>query len=384
VIARSLGWLVVAWLSASGAPSARAEAPPVDETALDKIAAPKTGAITKASLVKPDETAAPQAKPKARKAADDELLALTDDPLLGRADRISGEEVKGMVTFTFDDGPNPETTPAVIDALEKYDVPATFFIVTRRLVGKLGTDGRALLRRQLEAGFDIASHSVSHRNLKFGGAQRLAAEIDQSIRTLAKESERTIGLFRAPFGAINKTGRAWLKKRGLTEAFWSIDTLDWQAKHADRLRKKVMQMILQQDGGVVLMHDVKPITAQVIPLILDDLEAENCQRLADKREPILPVSIHYFLRDKKQPRAIPDDVKKRTEAYRLALPLRCAARSKPVAPADAPPGSTPAAAATDAKPGTTPGARDVKPETPTAPSPVTAPAADAKPGAATP
>jgi hypothetical protein len=85
-------------------------------------------------------------------------------------------------------------------------------------------------------------------------------------------------------------------------------------------------MILDQNGGIVLMHDVKPITAKIIGDVLDDLEAENCKRLDEKRDPIVPVSLHYFLRDGKTPRAVPDDVQKRTDAYKLALPVRCANR----------------------------------------------------------
>ena len=108
-------------------------------------------------------------------------------------------------------------------------------------------------------------------------------------------------------------------------------------------------MILAQDGGVVLMHDVKPITAKIIATVFDDLEAENCKRLADKKDPILPVSIHYFLRDKKQPRAIPDAVKQQTEAYRTALPGRCSKR--PVPPPEPPkPAKLPAQAPKPAKP----------------------------------
>ncbi len=282
-------------------------------------------------LPEPTPASMPPAKTKVKRQSseDAKLRELTNDPLLGKADRISGEEVKGLVTFTFDDGPNPGTTDAVVDALEKYNIPAMFFIVTRRLVGKHGEAGRTLLRQMLEKGFLVASHSTSHPNLRGASPARLAAEIDQSIRTLSKEAERPIGMFRAPFGAIDARGRAWLQKRGLTEAFWSIDTLDWQAKSAERLRKKVFKMIVDQEGGVVLMHDVKPITAEVIANVLDDLEAENCRRLESQRRPIWPVSIHYFLRDKKKLRDIPDDVKKTTEAYQLALPLRCAARPKP-------------------------------------------------------
>ncbi|HEU0029496.1 MAG TPA: polysaccharide deacetylase family protein [Kofleriaceae bacterium] len=268
------------------------------------------------------------AKPK----ADDklaELLKLTADPVLGKADRISGEERKGMVAFTFDDGPNPETTPAVIDALVKYDVPATFFIVSQRLLGKHGEKSRQVLARQLESGFGVESHSFSHPNLRGANSAKLTKEVDEAVKILAKEANRSIGMFRAPFGAIDNTGRGWLKKRGLTEVFWSVDTLDWKAHDREKLRKKIFRMIVKQHGGVVLMHDVKPITADVVADVLDDLEEENCRRLADKEEPIWPVSIHYFLRDAKKPRAIPDEVTKRTDAYRAALPGRCAKRPPP-------------------------------------------------------
>lgn len=264
-------------------------------------------------------------KPKPN-AIDAQLLALTNDPVLGNADRINGQGVRGLVAFTFDDGPKPETTPAVIDALVKYNVPATFFIVTRRLAGKGSDEPRAILKRQLERGFLVGSHTVTHSNLRGASPEKLAAEIDQSIRMLSKAAERPIGMFRAPFGAIDGHVRGWLKKRGLTEAFWSIDTRDWQAKNAERLRKTIFNAIVKQDGGVVLMHDAKPMTAAITASVLDDLESENCRRLADGRTPIWPVSIHYFLRDKRKLRDVPEDVKKTTEAYQLALPERCAAR----------------------------------------------------------
>lgn len=260
------------------------------------------------------------------------IRSLTNDPLLGKADRVDGDETKGVVAFTFDDGPNPETTPAVIDALEKYNIPATFFVVTRRLVGKQGEKPRELLARLLKAGFEIGSHSVSHPNLKKANPKTLEKEIDGSIRTLAPEANRAIGLFRPPFGAFGGAGNVRLKKLGLTDVRWSVDTLDWQAKNADKLRKKTLAMIIKQHGGVVLMHDVKPITAKIIADVLDDLEAENCRRLAAKQEPIIPVSIHYFLKDGKTARSIPEPVQQRTAAYRAALPTRCAVRPPPPPP----------------------------------------------------
>lgn len=256
-----------------------------------------------------------------------DLASLTRDPLVGKADRIDGEERKGVVAFTFDDGPNPETTPAVIDALEKYDIPATFFIVTQRLAGKHGEKPRELVKRELDAGFLVGSHSVTHALLKHATGDKVTREIDASIRTLADAAGRPIGMFRAPYGALSPAGRARLKKLGLTEVFWSIDTLDWKAHNQERLRKKVISMIKKDGGGVVLMHDVKSITAKVISEVLDDLEVENCARLAAKQEPIIPVSLHYFLKDGKAPRPLPEAVTKRTEAYTAKLPERCARRA---------------------------------------------------------
>jgi peptidoglycan/xylan/chitin deacetylase (PgdA/CDA1 family) len=262
-----------------------------------------------------------------------QLKSLTDDPGVGNADRVDGDETKGVVAFTFDDGPNPETTPAVIDALEKYNVPATFFIVTQRIAGKHGDKAREILQRELDAGFLVGSHSVTHPSLKHAASDTLTREVDASIRALASQTGRPIGMFRPPYGSLSAAGRMRLKKLRLTEVLWSVDTLDWKAHNPDRLRKKVLSMIKKDGGGVVLMHDVKPITAKIIADVLDDLEAENCARLADNRDPIVPVSVHYFLKNGKAPRALPDAVTHRTEAYKAALPERCAKRPAPAAEA---------------------------------------------------
>ncbi|HUJ59067.1 MAG TPA: polysaccharide deacetylase family protein [Kofleriaceae bacterium] len=282
--------------------------------------------VCAASIARSDPAPAPTTSaPRPMDPSD--LTSLTDDPVLGKAARVNGDEAKNVVAFTFDDGPNPETTPRVLDALERYDIPATFFIVTSRIVGKLGAKSRDVLARELADGFTVGSHSVTHPNLGKATGKELDREIDQSIRTLSREAGRPIGLFRPPYGALSGAGRMRLKRLGVTEVIWSVDTLDWRAHDRERLRKKVLAMILHDHGGIVLMHDVKPITASVIADVLDDLEAENCRRLAAHEDPILPVSIHYFLRDGKTARPVPDAVAKRTDAYRTALPERCAKRA---------------------------------------------------------
>src|SRR5262245_4765752 len=142
-------------------------------TARAEPAAP--GAPASAPAATPDDDReASEAPPKVVAAASEapaaldgkDLRALTDDPIVGKASRIEGDERKGLVAFTFDDGPNPETTPAVIDALEKYNIPATFFIVTQRIAGKHGERSREILQRELADGFLVARHSAPPASLR--------------------------------------------------------------------------------------------------------------------------------------------------------------------------------------------------------------------------
>jgi peptidoglycan/xylan/chitin deacetylase (PgdA/CDA1 family) len=289
------------------------------------VSAPEAVAAAGHDPMPPEDAATGGLDPK-------KLSTLTDDPVLGKAHAISGEEHPGFVAFTFDDGPNPDTTPAVIDALEKYDIPASFFIITQNITGKgeHAQHSRDVMQRELDRGFTIGSHSVTHANLKHAKGDDIVKEIDGSFRALAMAAHRPIGMFRPPYGSLSGDGRMRLFQLGVTEVQWSVDTLDWQAKDADRLRKKVFKMIVDQNGGVVLMHDRLKITAGIIAGVFDDLEAENCRRLGDGKDPIWPVSLHYFLREHdKTVRAIPKEVEARTTAYKANLRNRCNARNDP-------------------------------------------------------
>jgi peptidoglycan/xylan/chitin deacetylase (PgdA/CDA1 family) len=265
---------------------------------------------------------------------------------------VDGQAPRGLVAFTFDDGPNADTTPAVLEALDHYGVPGAFFVVTSRITGPRTARHRAALARVIEAGHVVAPHSVTHRNLRRASARTLRREIDGSLRAVIAAAGRPIGLFRPPFGALDRRGRAILAKRGLTDVRWSIDPADWQARDAAELRRRTVETVLRNEGGIVLLHDAKALTAQALPLILDDLEAANCQRLAEQRSPILPAPLHYFLHDRGEPRPVPAEIRRRTEAYRAALPARCAARAAAAPRADpAPAPPTPSATLAEAPAG---------------------------------
>ncbi|HSD89137.1 MAG TPA: polysaccharide deacetylase family protein [Kofleriaceae bacterium] len=310
----SLALVLVAAVAASAMARRRAPTPPKKKPQQQHAMV----AIARTAAVAAEPTKAPEPN------------QYTNDPILAGAERVVGHDKPGYVAFTFDDGPSPETTPAVLAALEKYNIPATFFIVTRHITEHEAEKGRELLTKEIADGFTIGNHTAHHANLTKADEKKLFAEMDEAFATLSTEAKRPIGLFRAPYGRLNAKARARLTKLGATEVFWSIDTRDWQLKDATKLRKKVLRDIRSENGGVVLMHDTRKITAETISSVLDDLEAENCRRLAAKEEPIWPVSLHYFLREPdNSPRALPEDVVKRTAAYQAALPGRCALRQQP-------------------------------------------------------
>jgi peptidoglycan/xylan/chitin deacetylase (PgdA/CDA1 family) len=263
-----------------------------------------------------------------------------EDPVTGGASRVDGDEAKDVVAFTFDDGPSEKTTAAVLDALKQYDVPATFFVVTKRLRGKVGAPRRELLAREIAEGHTIGSHTVSHPNLRSLGKASVVKEIDNSLKMLTKLTGQPIGMFRPPFGALSSHGAAQLKKRNLTDVRWELDSYDFRTPNPKKLRAKVAKMIANGGRGVILFHDTKQVTAKSIALILDDLEAMNCGRLAAGEEPVLPVSLHYFLEDRGTPRPVPPEVEARTQRYKAQLPTRCAARAQPTETKDSKPGET--------------------------------------------
>ena len=248
------------------------------------------------------------------------------EPITGGAARIGGEATGNFIAFTFDDGPHEPTTPAVLDALAQYQVPATFFVVTKRLRGKVGAGRRELLARIRSEGHLVGSHTVSHPNLSRLRKKAVVREIDRSLIQLTQVIDAPVGMFRAPFGAMPAVATLQIKKRNLTEVRWSLDSKDFKHPNPTKLRARVKKMFADGGRGVILFHDTKRSTAHAIGGILEDLEVMNCARLAAKEEPVLPVSIHYFLRDGHKPRAVPEEVQRRTQQYRETLNARCLAR----------------------------------------------------------
>ncbi|MEU0529891.1 polysaccharide deacetylase family protein [Amycolatopsis tolypomycina] len=170
------------------------------------------------------------------------------------------------VALTFDDGPYPETTPALLAALG--GTRATFF-----LWGEHAAAHPDLVRAIAAAGHAIGNHTWTHPHLT-----TLAdpAARDQEVRRTQDLLTRLTGirpaLFRPPYGDTDASVAATLAAHELTEVLWTVDTRDWAGCSADEI---VAAAAAAQPGGVVLMHEGRPATVDAVPRILAALTARG-------------------------------------------------------------------------------------------------------------
>lgn len=156
------------------------------------------------------------------------------------------------IYLTFDDGPNPAATPALLDVLAREGVTATFFVIPKHVT----PDTAPIVRRMMEDGHRVALHSHTRRwMLDAPGAleRRLSGEADR-IAMLA--GSPPCHLFRPHAGWRSGQMYAGLDRAGYTLAGWSFGMWDWnwwRASRPDRVASRLARRA--SDGDIVVMHD---------------------------------------------------------------------------------------------------------------------------------
>ena len=257
--------------------------------------------------------------------------AVPADPFYG-GKSISGFKAANHVTFTFDDGPDYHNTPAILDALDAYNIKATFFVCGYRFGGKSETaqKNRATLAEIVKRGHLIGNHTWNHLVLPQTQEPKLSWEIDKNAELIERETGRYPYLFRPPFGSLSPRISKALAKRGLTNVLWSSDSADTKKPFkTEKVHKAAIKGILKNSGGVVLFHDTHKWTAKAIPLVLADLQAENCRRLAASEPVIEVVNLdHFFVPKVGEPAASPTpEISAQRQAWRAQLETACKAAS---------------------------------------------------------
>ncbi len=152
------------------------------------------------------------------------------------------------IALTFDDGPDPHHSPLILDELERLGVPATFFLVGRR--AQAHPD---LVRRMVEEGHAVGSHSSSHPEPWRPSLLSLARDYRLGRAQVEQAAGRPVPLFRPPFGYVDPTGALAMATARVRPWLWTIDSRDWVP--AITSAEVVAEVTELRAGDVVLLHD---------------------------------------------------------------------------------------------------------------------------------
>lgn len=170
----------------------------------------------------------------------------------------------GEVVLTFDDGPVAETTPAVLKALAAECVKASFFMVGNNIL-----HNPDLARQVRDQGHSIGLHSMTHAHPAAQTPVEQQADLKQTQDAYVQVMGRPAAAYRFPFLEETPTLMAALAAEKMTVMSVDLGIDDWQPDDgAEKFVRLLSQRLAAQGGGIILMHDANPKTAEALPALL--------------------------------------------------------------------------------------------------------------------
>ncbi len=172
---------------------------------------------------------------------------------------------KKYVALTFDDGPDPRTTPKLLDILAEKKVHATFF-----MLGQNAANFPEIVKKVSEQGHELANHSYSHPSLNKLKADSIAKEVKLTDAAIYQASGVLPRTLRPPYGAISP---AAAKVIGKPIIQWNVDSDDWKAKKTKKTIERVNKTV--KSGGIILLHDIHSTSVNATAEIIDKLQEQG-------------------------------------------------------------------------------------------------------------
>ena len=213
------------------------------------------------------------------------------------------------VVLSFDDGPDPDYTPRILDILNKEHVPAVFF-----MIGINAANNIPIVKRVYNEGFEIGNHTFTHPNIAEISTRRALLELNSTRLLLESITGHSTVLFRAPYNADSEPETmqelepvAFAKDNNYLTAGESVDPNDWEkGVTADTIFSRVVQQ--QNLGSIILLHDAggnREETVKALPRIIKYFKDKGytfttvADLLDEKRDQLMPPVIknksYYFI-----------------------------------------------------------------------------------------
>lgn len=172
-----------------------------------------------------------------------------------------------LVALTFDDGPDPIYTPKILDALEKYDAKATFFVI-----GKEAERYPDIIKRQAKEGHEIANHTYRHHFKDNFNKKKLKSELIEAGKVIENLTGKTPSLFRPIAGYYDERIVNTAIENGYEVIMWSWhqDTKDWSRPGVSKITHDVLSDT--KPGDIVIFHDAGGDRSQTVKAIENILE----------------------------------------------------------------------------------------------------------------
>lgn len=196
----------------------------------------------------------------------DEVPESEQEAYAAYQEQVAAQLQEKRVAITFDDGPNSETTPQVLDILKKYGVHATFYIMGKHVAGN-----EALIQRMVEEGHELGNHSYSHPQLTKKEPDVVASQVQETQKIIGEASGGIKPTtLRPPYGSFNSMVA---EQAGIALVNWSVDTLDWKTHSPSAIVQEVADS--SYSGAIILMHDIHQDTVDALEGVIQQLQSDG-------------------------------------------------------------------------------------------------------------
>lgn len=187
-------------------------------------------------------------------------------PAVSGSTKISNtKEDAKKIALTFDDGPDPEYTPKLLNGLKERNVRATFFVI-----GEQAKEYPELIQQIAKDGHQIGCHSYDHTDLRSIPFQDACRQMEDTANIVEKFTGHRPMVMRPPFGWSPQGLEDAVE---MAEVLWTVDTKDWSIKNSDRITDEALAQV--KDGSIILMHDVFQESVDAALMLTDELKRQG-------------------------------------------------------------------------------------------------------------